>query len=117
MGIDLEKIIISKTDEELQAYLDNWSKFTPLAIETAIVEMQKRGRAFSVEELESVRNNIQAKLEVSKNEENELSINQWKKNVVTDPNAPEYYSERAINILSALFGVFFGSDCFSNKLS
>lgn len=109
MEIDFEKLMTNKSDEGLQNYLDNRSKYTPEAIEAAIAEMQKRGRAFSDEELASFRNEFQAKREVAEKEGKEFFGNQWKKNVVKDENAPMYYSEKAIYIFSGLFSVIFGA--------
>jgi hypothetical protein len=77
--------------------------------EAAIAEMQKRGRTFSDEELAKWRQEFQAKREAAEKEENEHFGNQWKKNVVTDENAPAYYSERAIYMFSAFFSVIFGA--------
>ncbi len=109
MEINFEKLMTNKSDEGLQEYLDNRTKFTPEAVEAAITEMQKRGRVFADEELANVRQDLQAKRVETEKEEKEFFGNQWKKNVVTDENAPEYYSERAIYMFSAFFSVIFGS--------
>ncbi|MET4083189.1 hypothetical protein ABIB40_003158 [Pedobacter sp. UYP30] len=109
MEINFKKLMSNKSDDELQKYLDNRTKFVPEAIESAVAEMQKRGRVFSEEELDSYRNEFQAKREAAEKEKNEFFGNQWKKNVVTDENAPAYYSERAIYIFSILFSAIFGA--------
>jgi hypothetical protein len=109
MEINFEKLMTNKSDEGLQEYLDNRTKFTPEAVEAAIAEMQKRGRVFADEELANVRQDLQAKRVETEKEDKEIFGNQWKKNVVTDENAPEYYSERAIYMFSAFFSVIFGS--------
>ena len=59
MEFDFQKLMSGKTDEELQEYLDNRSKFTPEAVEAAIAEFQKRGRTFSNEELYNLRQELQ----------------------------------------------------------
>ena len=109
MAIDFVKLMTNKSDEGLQEYLDNRTKFTPEAIEAAIAEMQKRGQVFSDEELANLRKELQAKQEATEKEEKELFGNQWKKNVVPDENAPAYYSEKAIYMFSAFFSVIFGA--------
>src|SRR5690606_38038489 len=91
------------SDDGLQEYLDNQTKFTPDAIDAAIAVMQKRGRVFTDEELADVRQDLQAKRVATEKEENDFIGNQRKKNVVRDVNAPAYYSERAISLLSAFF--------------
>ena len=59
MEIDFEKLMSNKSDEGLQEYLDNRSKFTPEAVEAAITELQKRGRIFSDEELYSIKHELE----------------------------------------------------------
>jgi hypothetical protein len=109
MEINFEKLMTSKSDEGLQAYLDNRTKYTSDAVEAAISEMQKRGRTFSEEELSNLRQAFQTKRRATENDENEDFGFQWKKNVVSDEYAPEYYSERAIYMFSVFFGVIYGA--------
>jgi len=109
MENNFEKLMTNKSDEGLQEYLDNRTKFTPEAVEAAIAEMQKRGRLFADEELANVRQDLQAKRVATEKEEKKILGNQWKKNVVTDENAPAYYSERAIYGFSIFFSVIFGA--------
>ena len=104
-----EKLMSGESDKGLQECLDNRTKFVPEAIEAAIAEMQKRGRTFSDEELASLRHELQVKREATDREAKEFLGNQWKKNVVTDENAPVYYSERAIYMFSTFFSVVFGA--------
>ncbi|MXV53363.1 hypothetical protein GS399_20590 [Pedobacter sp. HMF7647] len=109
MEIDFQRLMTNKSDEGLQEYLDNRTKFIPEAVEAAINEMQKRGRIFSDEELAIYRKEFQAKKEATEKEEKKLVGNQWKKNVVTDISAPAYYSESAIYMFSVFFSVLFGA--------
>ena len=111
MEIDFQKLMTNKSDEGIQEYLDNRAKFTPEAVEAAIAEFQKRGRTFSDEELNTYRQEFQQRSEAAEKEVKELfpSGNQWKKNVVTDENAPAYYSEKAIYLFAVIFSVVFGS--------
>ncbi|MBX7107638.1 MAG: hypothetical protein K1X61_03220 [Chitinophagales bacterium] len=46
MEIDFQKLMSGKSDEGLQEYLDNRSKFTPDAVEAAIAEFRKEGERF-----------------------------------------------------------------------
>ena len=72
MEIDFQKLMSNKSDEGLQVYLDNRFKFTTEAVEAAIAEMQKRGRSFSDEELNTYRQEIQKRREeVEKEFEND----------------------------------------------
>lgn len=109
MELDFEKLMTNKSDEGLQEYLDNRTKYTSEAIEAAIAEMKKRGRTFSDEELANLRNELQAKRDAANKEEDEFFRNPWNTNIVSDENAPAYYSERAIFLFSAFFSVIFGA--------
>jgi len=100
----------SKSDEGLQHYIDNRSKFTPEAVEAAIAEMQNRGRTFSDEELNLFRNEFASKKEAALNDmEMSWRGSNWKKNVVEDESAPAYYSEKAIYMFSVIFSMIFGA--------
>jgi hypothetical protein len=111
MSTDFEKVMLSKSDEELQECLDNRRKFVPEAIEAAIAEMQKRGRVFSNEELTGIRQEFQQREEAASKETGESRSwgNKWKRNVVEDENAPAYYSEKSIYMFSIVFFMIFGA--------
>jgi hypothetical protein len=51
MNIDFEKLMSSKSDDELQHYLDNSLKFTAETLEAVIKEFQKRGKSISNDDL------------------------------------------------------------------
>ena len=108
----------TKSDEGLQEYVDNRQKYTPTAVYAAIDELKKRGRVFTDEEFTQIVNDIERQQEISKQrvEESDGS-NKMNKNVVDDPNAPEYYSERAIYTFSVLFSVLFGSVLMAMNIS
>ncbi|MBK8368777.1 MAG: tetratricopeptide repeat protein [Bacteroidetes bacterium] len=61
--------------------------------------------------MNSIHSEIEKQQEISKQrvEDSDTSPNQWKKNVVDDPDAPQFYSERAIYGFSIAFSVLFGS--------
>ncbi len=109
MEIDFEKQMTNKSDDGLQEYIDNRTKYTREAVEAAIFELQKRGRIFSDEDQANFRNEFQARFEATEKEEKQFFGNTWNKNVVTDENAPAYYSEKAIYIFTAFFSVLFGA--------
>lgn len=112
MVIDFQKLMSGMSDEGLQEYIDKRENFTPQAIEAAIAEMQKRGRTFTDEELENIRQEfLKKKEEALKSVEPSWSSwkYKWQKNVVTDESAPEYYSERAIYMFSIVFSMLFGA--------
>ena len=84
MQIDYQKLMTSKSDEGLQEYLDKCSTYLPEAVEAAIIEMQKRGRAFSDEELTTFRQN--SEVSRKRNEDflrsgNKRIGNNWKKKI------------------------------------
>ena len=99
----------SKSDEDLRKYIDKRSLFVPEAIYAAISELEKRGQTFSEEEIAVIKSDIAKKAAEENQRDEELSDAAWKKNVVLDGNAPEYYSEQAIWGFTIGFGVLFGS--------
>jgi hypothetical protein len=110
MEIDFVKLMASKSDEGLQEYIDNRTKFTPVAVYTAIDELKKRGRTFTDEEFTQIVNDIEKHQEISKKRVAESDAGQkWDKNIVDDINAVELYSQKAIYGFSIAFGVLFGS--------
>ncbi|SKB62479.1 Rossmann-fold NAD(P)-binding domain-containing protein [Daejeonella lutea] len=109
MAVDHEKLMTGKSSDGLQAYLDNYKKYTTEAVEAAVAEMQKRGRVFTEEELMKLRTNLKSQEVVREEQDIALSGTKLDENIVDDQNAPEYYSERAIYIFSALFSVLFGA--------
>jgi hypothetical protein len=99
----------SKSNEDLRIYIDKRSLFVPEAIYAAISELEKRGQTFSEEEVAIINSDIAKKASEEKQRDEELSGDTWKKNVVEDENAPEYYSQRTIYGFAIGFGVFFSS--------
>src|SRR5258707_6622452 len=103
----LREVMSSKSEDGLMDYLKNFNKYTPDAITAAVDELKKRGKRFTDEEL----NNINLKIETRKKAESDddelFASNTWKKDVVTDPNAPLLYSKGAIRVFSILFIVIF----------
>jgi hypothetical protein len=110
MEIDYVKLMASKTDQELDNFISLGSKFFPAEIQAAIAEMQKRGRVFSSTELSTLLQEEQAEPFPEKTTVRPLdSAFGWQKNIVDDENAPAYYSDKAIQMFSIGFSVFFGA--------
>ncbi len=110
MQIDFSDLMSKKSDEGLQRYIDDISKFVPEAIEAAIAEFQKRGRIFSAEELSMLNAAIQERKDALEREESKgFERRNWEENIVDEIDAPTFYSEKAIFIFSTAFGVLFGS--------
>ncbi|MGZ4056237.1 MAG: hypothetical protein ACXVPU_04800 [Bacteroidia bacterium] len=111
METDFTKSMALKSDDELQEYIDNKLKYSPEAVFSAIEELKNRGRAFTDLEIEAIKSDIAQHQEIAKQRtaESNLNFNRWKKNVVDDLEAPQYYSEKAIYSFAVFFGVLFGS--------
>lgn len=61
MNIDFEKLMTSKSDDELQHYFDNSLKYTAETLEAVIKEFEKRGKSISTDELNNLRQIIKLK--------------------------------------------------------
>lgn len=111
-----EELMKSKSDDDLEKYVVDISKYTPEAIKAAISELQNRGRNFTESELSGINKIIAEKETEEKEEAEKQSVNIWKKNQVTDLDAPLYYSKLAIFGFSIFFGVVFGAVLLSLNL-
>lgn len=99
-----------KSEEGLMNYLNNFSRYTPEAITAAVDELKRRGRLFSDEELNEINIKLQKRTNAADEEDRLFASNSaWRKNVVTDPNAPLLYSKGAIRAFSILFSTIFGA--------
>jgi len=118
MEIDFVKLMASKSDEGLQAYIDNRQKFNPDAVYAAIEELKIRGRVFSENELNLIQSDIENQQEISKQRvaASDEPSTKWDENVVVDPNEIELFSQKAIYGFTIFFGVFFGSILLSSNL-
>jgi len=95
----------NKTDDQLLYYIEHVNKHTEDAVRFAYDILQERNVDLPLDTLER----IEKELALQKEEKKRGATNQWKRNVVNDPEAPEYYSQSAIYVFSILFSVFFGS--------
>lgn len=112
MPIDFKEMMSKMSDYELNGYIENRKNYTKEAVESAILELNNRGRKFSDEETSEILKQFnKKKIETTQHDEANLfdSSGGWKKNVVTDKDAPEFYSEKAIYLFSIIFSIIFGS--------
>lgn len=116
MEPSFDEMMANKSDEDLMEYIDNVPKYTVQAIQAAINELRKRGKQFTQEDLQEINQTIKEKATLKQKEEDTLKTNSWKKNIVTDPNAPQYYSQRAIWGFSIVFTVVFGAALLASNL-
>ncbi len=118
MKTDFKDLMANQSDEGLQKYIDSRLKYTPEAVEAAIDEIQSRGTLYSADELVQFRFEVQQKrdLDLQEIKKEQSGVSKWKKNVVQDENAPEFYSERAIYMFSILFSMFFGAVLLATNL-
>ena len=101
----LETKLYEKTDGQLLYYIKHVDKHTEDAVRFAFNILQER----NVDLPPGTSERIEKELASKKDGEKSRATDQWKRNVVNDPEAPEYYSQSAIYVFSILFSVFFGS--------
>ena len=109
MDNQYQALMTSKSDEQLKNYLVNSEKYTEEAVTAAIQELRKRGKEFSEEELHEIKLKIEAIRKKENDEAVEMRRNSWTMKVVTDPEAPALYSQRAIWGFSVFFALIFGA--------
>lgn len=100
----LKEILSTKTDDQLKYYLNHVDKHTVEGVRAALAELKSR----SVELPEDIDEQIENRFK-QKGNSNHNTVSGWKQNIVSDIDAPEYYSQTAIYVFSILFSVFFGS--------
>jgi len=108
MERDFAKLMLSKSEKELQEYIDDRLKYTPSAVFAAIDELKNRGKFFSDGEIETIKIDLEKKQEVDKERFTDDRTT-WKRNIVTDADAPQYYSVGAIYGFSIFFSTIFGA--------
>ena len=107
MPIDFKEMMSKMSDYELNGYIENRKNYTKEAVESAMLELKNRGREFSEEETSEILKQFNKKK--IENRESYTENSGWKKNVVIDKDAPEFYSEKAIYMFSVIFSIIFGS--------
>lgn len=98
----LSRILSEKSDRELMFYINNLDKHTEEAVRLALEILKSRHVVLPEDIDETIdkhfeQNKVRSKTDV------------WNKNVTTDSEALEFYSQKAIYIFSILFSVLFGS--------
>lgn len=111
----------SRNDKQLEDLIVKRMKYAADSVEAAIAELEKRGRIFSFAELRAIDLDLRAK----KRAENEKPAEPWFQAPAPDTTlrvqeagtstgtdetlAPSYFSPRAINIFTILFGAIYGA--------
>ena len=110
MTRSLREVMIGKSEEGLMDYLTSFQKYTPEAISAAVDELRRRGKHFSDEQTKEISTKIEIKKNADSDDDNPFfASDSWKKNVVTDPNAPLLYSKGTITAFSIIFCTIFGA--------
>ena len=107
----LRQILIKKSNNELMYYINHVDKHTEDAIWIALEILQHRNAELPKDIFETIKIEL-----LKKREKQEQSRNVWSKNVTSDLDAPEFYSQKAIYIFSILFSVLFGSVMLAHNL-
>ena len=96
------KKIATKSDSELQNYIDNKTHFQEDAVLAAIWELEKRNKAGE--------NSKKVKLEIEQERKDSIEkIEKQDPNITDDINAPILYHSRFILIFGAILSVFASS--------
>ena len=101
----------AKSDEELLDTIENRPLYLPETIEASVEELKSRGHVFSEEELTVINDDVEAHQRNAAMTVARIGFinNTYKNNIVQDPDAPSFYSRRAIYGFTFFFGALFGS--------
>jgi len=101
----------ARTDDELYERVNNREKYLPETVESSVEELQHRGHSFSEEELQVITEDMQARREQANSITGFGGLFNDAETIkqVADPDAPAFYTKKAIYIFSILFSVLFGS--------
>lgn len=103
------RLLPYKSEAELQHYLNNRSSFPPEAVAAVVDELTKRGHVFTAEELNAIKGDINGQQEATLDANQKTGWSLWGRNITSDPNAPELFSQSAINGFSIFFSTLFGA--------
>ncbi|NBW35654.1 MAG: hypothetical protein EBR30_11690 [Cytophagia bacterium] len=118
MAKSLTEVMKGKTNEGLMDYIDNFHKYSPEAIQSAVDELKRRGKHFSEQELTEINLKISKSAKAEDEEDTLFAPNKaWEQNVITDPNAPLFYSKAAISAFSLFFSTVFGAVLLSYNIN
>lgn len=101
----------TRSDAELEQRIDNREYYMPETVEASIAELQRRGREFSDEELNIIKEDLQAHRQNASSISSRPGLfnNDYKNSIVKDPDAPQMYTRRALYVFTVLMGALFGS--------
>jgi hypothetical protein len=99
------KLIPTLSDSELEKYVADYESYTSQAVEAAFVELQKRGKGISEQEVAAIRQKI------SQRQSKRVATDE-----IADPQAPILYSRAAVWGFSIVMTPMFGSVLFSMNL-
>ena len=101
----------ARTDDELYERVNNREKYLPETVESSVEELQHRGHSFSEEELQVITEDMQARREQANSITGFGGLFNDAETIkqVADPDAPAFYTKKAIYIFSIL------SVCFSGR--
>lgn len=105
MNIDHRTLMAKKSEQELRAYISQPNKYTIETMDAALEEMRSRAIIIGDDEIALV-NEVRVNKKLIKQQESKAV---WDKNSVIDPDAPAYYSQRAIWAFSVVFTTLAGS--------
>ena len=111
MDLKFEVTASAKSDTELLDTIENRQKYLPETIEASVAELKYRGHAFTDEELKVINEDVAAHRQNAnlKGQRGGLFTNNFKKNIIEDPDAPAFYSRRVVYVFAFLFSTLFGS--------
>jgi len=111
MDLKFEVTASAKSDTELLDTIENRQKYLPETIEASVAELKYRGHTFTDEELKVINEDVAAHRENAnlKGQRGGLFTNNFKKNIIEDPDAPAFYSRRVVYVFAFLFSTLFGS--------
>jgi hypothetical protein len=101
----------NRSEDELKERIDNRQQYMPETVEASVAELRNRGHEFSDEELKIIDEDIQAHRENAALVNGKLGLfnNEYANAIVEDPDAPIFYSKRALYVFTVLMGALFGS--------
>lgn len=108
MEMNFQRLMVKKSDKELEDYLINIMAFSREIVEAAITELKNRERAFTEDELSALETKIQER-------ENTIGKNtitvrdSLEKNIVEDESALALYTRKTIDWTTLIFGIVVGS--------
>jgi hypothetical protein len=121
MAASFRDTMSSKSDSEVLNYVTQFHRFIPEAVELAILELSRRGRAIPDEQADSIRRQMmstQGTSERAATEDREFLYHYAScEQATTNPTAPLLFGRGAIIFFSLFVGVPFGSALMAMNLA